>query len=257
MYIGVETLKIYPVSDLHLEWENCSLPGDPKGILVIAGDICETSHAFLLNNYLNVVSSKFKHVIIVLGNHEFYGLEVEETKSNFRGIIKNLDNVFLLDNETVSLDGITFIGSTLWSDFNGKCTETMKICQRLVNDFRFIGRKRHKFSPKIAIEIFEESVAYIKNKLVQYKDKKIVVITHHAPSFLSINPKFAEEEYLNGAFASNLEYLMEQNTQIYLWIHGHNHNSANYNIGSTQVICNPKGYRNENPEFNPNFFIEV
>ena len=42
---------------------------------------------------------------------------------------------------------------------------------------------------------------------------------------------------------------------------GHTHDSFDYPLGATRVVCNPRGYSqngvNENPAFNPSFQLEV
>ena len=45
----------------------------------------------------------------------------------------------------------------------------------------------------------------------------------------------------------------------WLWIHGHTHESFDYEIGKTRVICNPRGYApiEINKEFKPDFNVEV
>jgi predicted phosphodiesterase len=46
-----------------------------------------------------------------------------------------------------------------------------------------------------------------------------------------------------------------------LWIHGHTHDSFDYRLDGTRVVCNPRGYAkdgaNENPLFDAGFMIEI
>jgi len=88
-------------------------------------------------------------------------------------------------------------------------------------------------------------------------DGPTVVITHHAPSPRSIAGKFRGNP-LNPAFASNLEPIIVAHQPV-LWIHGHMHDSFDYRISKTRVVCNPRGYfPNElNPAFDPNFVIQL
>ena len=84
--------------------------------------------------------------------------------------------------------------------------------------------------------------------------KKIIVISHHAPSSKSI-PVPYKHSTLSAAYASNLEELVLKYKNLKLWCHGHMHTNCNYKLHGTKVICNPRGYYNENPEFDPNGII--
>ena len=100
---------------------------------------------------------------------------------------------------------------------------------------------------------------YIFPEIVKQKEdgKKVVVVTHHLPSFQSIPERFRGES-LNGAYASELfEDIME--TQPDIWCHGHTHGSSDYMIGNTRILCNPRGYHGHelNPDFNDSFTIDL
>jgi hypothetical protein len=73
-------------------------------------------------------------------------------------------------------------------------------------------------------------------------DQKFVVVGHHAPSKLSTHPRYADEVIMNGGYSSSLDEFMMDHPQIKLWTHGHCHNKFDYMIGSTRIVCNPRGY---------------
>jgi hypothetical protein len=85
------------------------------------------------------------------------------------------------------------------------------------------------------------------------------VVTHHAPSPASIHPRFAASP-LNACFVSNAEHLLDGD-RVRLWIHGHTHDSFDYVVNGTRVVCNPRGYAkngvNENPRFDAEFVVDV
>ena len=86
--------------------------------------------------------------------------------------------------------------------------------------------------------------------------KKTVVVTHHAPSIRSVAEQY-KNEHLSAAFASEMEKFIEK-TKPDLWVHGHVHTSSDYHIGSTRVICNPRGYADEpNDNFDDDLVIEI
>jgi hypothetical protein len=101
-----------------------------------------------------------------------------------------------------------------------------------------------------------ETVHWLKTEL-SADNRKTVVVGHHAPSWKSIHPKYANQQMTNSAYASNLEDVMLDNPHVALWTHGHVHHCWDYMIGDTRVICNPHGYPNENPDFDPNLLIDL
>ncbi len=84
-------------------------------------------------------------------------------------------------------------------------------------------------------------------------------MTHHAPSPLSVHPRYAGSP-LNAAFVSDLSRVAGGGRAA-LWIHGHTHDSFDYDLGGTRVVCNPRGYAkdgvNENPRFDAGLVVEV
>jgi len=113
--------------------------------------------------------------------------------------------------------------------------------------------------PGHTAKVHEETKQYFESVLKANQSKKFVVITHHAPSFMSIHENYKNDRLMNGGYASNLEDFILDNTNITYWIHGHMHNTFNYTIGETQVLCNPRGYipYEENNGFDVNFNFEV
>lgn len=101
------------------------------------------------------------------------------------------------------------------------------------------------------------SVSFLRDELSRPFDGPTVVITHHAPSPRSITPALRKDP-LNPAFVSDLDAMI-RTYQPPLWIHGHIHNSFDYRIGQTRIVCNPRGYFPEqlNPAFDPCFVAEV
>ena len=71
---------------------------------------------------------------------------------------------------------------------------------------------------------------------------KYVVCTHHTPSYASIHPRYANSELMNGAYTSDLSEFILDHPKIKLWTHGHTHEDFDYMIGTTRVVCNPRGY---------------
>ena len=134
----------------------------------------------------------------------------------------------------------------------------MNACANGMNDHRRIGWQKEpwqRFRPQEALLLHHRSRAYLTEMLATPFDGPTVVITHHAPHWDSVHPRFRSDP-VTGAFASDLSGLIIQH-QPNLWVHGHVHNSSDYRVGTSRIVCNPHGYGNENPAFNGQFVVEV
>lgn len=107
--------------------------------------------------------------------------------------------------------------------------------------------------------LYERNRAWLKQALDTRCPEPTVVITHHAPSLRSVNPRF-KGSLLNACFASETDDLVQGDKAV-LWIHGHMHDCLDYTLNGTRVVCNPRGYFRdgipENPAFNPAFTVSV
>jgi hypothetical protein len=88
---------------------------------------------------------------------------------------------------------------------------------------------------------------YIKHTLEENratgKNLPVVVMTHHAPSKASTKPRYLNDTIMNGAYSSDLSEMILDNPEIKVWTHGHTHDQFDYMIGSTRIVCNPRGYK--------------
>ena len=87
-------------------------------------------------------------------------------------------------------------------------------------------------------------MSYIQTVIEGRFDEKFVVVGHHAPSKASTHPRYKDEEVMNGGYSTNLDDFIIDHPQIKLWTHGHTHEDFDYRVGSTRVVCNPRGYIN-------------
>jgi len=245
------------MSDLHLEFGPMSLRqgGD---ILVLAGDILVAEHltrgvdspyqrqVAVYEDFFKWAFSAYKHVVMVMGNHEHYRGSFEKSA----GIIRaKWPQLHLLDNEFIDLEGQRFYGGTLWT--NMACGSPMAMIQveNGMNDFRLIKYKYLKFSPRNAIEYHLQFLDGL-NKCYQ---PGMIVISHHAPSYQSISEQYRGDP-LNAGYASDLDHLILTG-KINTWVHGHMHATSDYMIGQTRVCANPRGYNGENAAFQKEFNI--
>ena len=192
-------------------------------VIVLAGDLAP--HTEGLIDRLREHWSSTPHILYVLGNHEFYGTEIDETRV---AIAKECAEagIQLLDPGMVRIRGVRFIGATLWTDLllDGKADEIgahMRV-SREISDFRgAIQHQGHDFTTGESIARHRADREFIERELMEAEraGDRTVVITHHAPSPRSIRP-FYEGDLYNCAFASDLDTVIDR-YQPALWIHGH------------------------------------
>jgi Icc-related predicted phosphoesterase len=276
-------MKINLVSDMHLNFADIELPGGD--VLIMAGDIMEAGHfrradnakkdTFLADRYRRFLAEempKYRKVIYVMGNHEHYNNSYDDTPDRLRRELP--DNVHFLEQEGVQIDDVWFFGATFWTDMNRGNPTSMQVIKQSMSDFRVIkfghGIKMdslygdsyytNSFTPAYAASVFKDTVNKLRVFLDEHKDDKVVVVSHHAPSSMSIDPMYKDDHHMNGAYYSDLSELILDNPQIKTWVHGHMHNQSDYMIGDTRVVTNPRGYMGYETianTFDPGFSFEV
>lgn len=236
-------------------WSPTPMETDKETILILAGDIwhAKKPFSFMGFSWFEKISKQFHSVLVLLGNHDFWGGNLRNEYDSYQKFIsiQKLNNVHLIQNSTIKFDGIKFLGGTLWTDFNGKDEKTFYSAETTMNDYKYIknGLTFSKLKPSHIYDQFRTTLGYIKSNMIKDdENQKVWVLTHHAPSFKSIHPEYDDDSFflMNGLYASNLEYLMEGESDIAVWVHGHCHHKQNYLIHNTKIISNPRGYRFEN-----------
>ena len=291
-------MRINVVSDLHddihgnriAEW-----PAVDADVVVVAGDaMAPGSHALRLVRRLYPDTSI--PTLYVPGNHDYYSegnpkilrhdpslkTTWESERVRMREVADEL-GIILLDDATAEIDGVRFVGSTLWTDFAARphymsFTDAAREAEHRMNDYKLIktgqGRSRDKLTARDTVAAHRASRRFIEETLATPFDGETVVVTHHAPSFRSLYGWDPEKPQLFGSldwcYASDLEYLMHGEGAPALWIHGHLHQNRDYfvgnvgNVGNTRVVANPRGYPagpgnklRENPHFDQQFVVEI
>ncbi len=254
-------MRIQLISDLHVDVRAGYVPevADGVDVVVVAGDVCEgiqDGMAFLRAHIPATVP-----VVMVAGNHEFYHRAIKDERVAAAGWARE-HNIRFLDDGAATIDGVRFVGATLWTDFAlyGAMSRghSMTLVGEALADFRCILNEEGSkaiFSPKDAAALHRASVAAIGRELETPHDGPAVVVTHHAPHPGSVDPRFAGD-VLTPGFVSDLSPFIERH-QPRFWLHGHVHSSFDYLVGATRVVCNPKGYGRENRMFDPALVIDV
>jgi len=244
--------------DFHpaLLWMPEQLAEDSQTILVLAGDLWHSKKYFVFMNqsWLSNVSKRFHSVIVVLGNHDFWGGNISFEYNFFNQQVKEqqLANVHLLQNSTISIGDCKFLGGTLWTDYNNQDPDTKNYYKTgYTKDYKFIrsGIIYKKITPDIIIKEHIKTKKYIfDNATRDCIDQKVWVITHHPPSFLSLSAS-SKNSLERGFYASDLDMLISE-SDIDVWVHGHQHRNLDYFISNTRILANPRGYPGEKIAFN-------
>jgi len=273
-------MKITLASDLHLEFSDCfELKNENNAdVLILGGDvmIAEDLHDHphvpsiyeygsfaelgrkqkrvqTFRDFLTRMSNLFPHVVYVAGNHEFYHGKWVKGIQYLRDECAKFPNVHFLERDSVKIDDVTFIGGTLWTDMNKYDPLTLHAVRDMMNDFRIIKNDEKGYTnlkPADTVVRHRETLAYIKTVIAEKHDEKFVVVGHHSPSHQSVHPQYAHETLMNGAYHSDLSEFILDHPQIKLWTHGHTHDTFDYMIGSTRVVCNPRGYAGHEEQAN-------
>jgi predicted phosphodiesterase len=253
-------MKLHVLSDLHLNVAAFEVPKTDADVVILAGDIARPKEAIAW------ASAFSKPILYVPGNHEFYGGSIASTVQELKQLCGRSD-IWVLDKNAVVIGGVRFLGTTLWTDFrlfgDGEQRDVaISEALGLMRDFSRIRMDEvpgTMFTPAASALQFTCHANWLEKELAEPFPGKTIVITHHAPSPKSIHPRFGDSP-LNACFVSDAERLID-GKRVELWIHGHTHDSFDYVLNGTRVVCNPRGYAkngvNENPQFDPTLVIEV
>ena len=226
-------MKIQIISDIHLEFGSFDFLDNESDVLIAAGDIGVGLEG------LEFLQTLKKPVIYVAGNHEYWGYEINELQDELISMSKGSD-VRYLEKKSVIIDGVRFLGCTMWTDFN-ECDdeEMMDDLQNIMNDFRYISFDKSHITPEQLIKINHSSKKWLDRELAKNHVGPTVVVTHHAPTKKSWAGD--PDDYLKFAYCNQFEPLLKEN-QIDLWVHGHIHHASDYKKHGVRVVCNPRGY---------------
>jgi predicted phosphodiesterase len=244
-------MRLLVYSDLHLEiapFEPAPVDAD---VVVLAGDIDNGTAG------MEWARRSFPgRIVYVPGNHEYYDGEFHAMQQSMRNAASRTGIEFLDCDERV-LDGVRFLGCTLWTDFSlaepHERAEVIERSRRYNPDHIAIQYGARAFSPEDAMALCGRHRAWLEERLAERFDGPTVVITHFAPHQGSIAPAF-DGHPANPGFIIPLQALMGPAA---LWIHGHTHTAFDYAVRGTRIVCNPRGYPDESPGFRSDCLIEI
>ncbi len=248
-------MKIQVLSDLHIEFADYETPSVDADLIVLAGDIGVRMSG------LRYAKSLPRPVVYTAGNHEYYGAALPHLTEKLRREADGT-NVTFLENAQAVIDGVRFLGCTLWSDFSILGTERRQLAmweaQQQMTDYRRVRLSPmfRRLRPSDTVSLHRTSVRWLERALATRFSGPTVVVTHHAPTSRSLDPDYLPD-YLTGAYVSDLDDLIAR-SDISVWIHGHTHHCVDFVHENTRILGNQRGYPDEPvPGFNGSLAIEV
>ena len=275
-------MRINFVSDLHTDIAgNGSFvaPDVDADVTVIAGDAMAPG-TLALKKLRDLYPDRDRPLIYVAGNHDYYSHHIKshpELKTTYERQRAEMPTtaeelgIILLDDSVAEIDGVRFMGATLWTDFSARpgyvpFDDAVRSAAKGMNDYTLIkvgeGRSKDRLRPRDTIAAHKASRAFIERALAEPFDGDTVVVTHHAPSYRSLMAEGIHFQDLDWCYASNLEHLMRDENAPSLWLHGHIHRSRDYMVGNTRIMANPRGYplaagAGHNLDFDSTLVIEL
>lgn len=274
-------MKLRILSDLHLDINDnipFSLPNNDI-FTIICGDISGNT-----KQTVDWINGNLKQGVIIEGNHIGYDSEhsIQYIENFLCQCFPSTSPITYLKDTYKIVDDIVFVGGILWTDFELCGPEWKSLYKlyaaQLMNDFKYdyvnmecsnqeTEYNFNELRENLQIrqlrtsdteQMFMHTLSNIKNTCERFPDKKIIVVTHHAPSIKSVADIYLTDK-TTPAFASNLEQFIQDHPNIKLWCHGHIHSASDYQIGDCRIICNPRGYvkYSEYSNFVDNLTIEI
>ena len=269
-------MYIRPISDIHNEFSVYNLPVtefDSKAVLVMAGDIAVADAPSSLYRFLDSVTERFTDILYIPGNHEYYHGSLRRVDDKLAEVCSSYMNVHYMNQQSMKIADVRFIGATLWTDYNRGDPMVQMHCSEVMNDFVKIrtgipGKPyQRRITPSDIISIHMEHKRFIESELKKghAAGEKMVVFTHHAPSFISRPPqeemkfKYSLTDY--AYYNVGMEDMISKYMPI-VWVHGHSHYPVDTMFDYTRIVANTRGYANhpdkaERSDFNPSLVIEL
>jgi 3',5'-cyclic AMP phosphodiesterase CpdA len=272
-------VRLLLLSDLHLELSNLRLADEPHfDVAVLAGDIVNPGHRLAEWIAATPALRRARAVVAVAGNHEYFDRVMQHEALAMQRAADALaaPPLHWLDTAAVVIDGVRFLGCTLWTDFAlridtdaGALSDVqrgMGAALHRMADYRCIawsdkgaGRPR-PLAPQDTLRLHQVQRQWLAQQLAEPFAGPTVVVTHHGPHRGSLAPRFAAD-WVSAAYLSELPASFFE--VPLLWVHGHTHSSHDYRVGHCRIVCNPRGYQTvamplpENPGFQAGKIVDL
>ena len=252
------TLRIQIASDLHIEFYESidNVPSDlikPQApVLALLGDI-GLAFSDVLRDFLFEQCNRFKQVLFLAGNHEFYNADeetysMEEQTEWMRQTCSQRDNLHFMEKDSLVMEGVVILGTTLWSNIPD-CM--LKKAQRSLNDYCLTYNHRPGESPRKlradeTTDMYQLNIGWIRSELAKAREngQKVLVLTHHTPSMEGTSHPQYDGSDISCCFSSDLRLLLEEESpNLVAWACGHTHYNFDFLVGNVRVCSNQRGYK--------------
>jgi predicted MPP superfamily phosphohydrolase len=247
----------------------------------------------LYEPFLKYCSENFEQVFYIAGNHEYYNdsraikylktkqfieksvseeelrrlsakvpRETPESRNTkIREICSQFLNIHFLDKEIYQIPNtnVIVVGCTLWSQL-----DMDPYMYSRFNDFNMICIDKDTIlTPNVYAKWFEEHLDFIAKTIPELHtkspDTKIIVLTHHCPTYEIIIDKYRLNDMNNmNSFFANDDLITPFGKNVKLWLCGHTHGCKSINVEGTIVATNTFGYEWETIDgFKPDAVIEI
>lgn len=274
-------MKIQLLSDLHLEANPGfeATPAPDADLLVLAGDVgsyqlrpdgsvmAEPDWGLQRFSPLPQYAGWPVSVLFVPGNHEYDARDIDQAHADLRACCERL-GIQWLERETTVIDGVRFVGTTLWSDYDTFARPGAPLTEQLKQRhkaFRAANFYLQKMAGQRGGQLFDAAAmralaldcqGWLREALAQpHSDGPTVVVTHFAPTLHSADPRYGLSPGTAG-FCNALDDLLPQAD---VWLHGHLHCPTDVRVGRCRIVANPLGYasKGEQLSFRPLLTIDV
>jgi len=232
-------LNLQICSDIHLEYYTyinfeTLLTPNKHNILCLLGDIGDPK-TNLYKQFILWCSQNFYYVLLLTGNHEYYGSDIKSTNLLIKTIIKNMQNVIFMNNNSfIYCNKFLILGTTLWSYVPD---EHKQYIQNFMNDYKYIKDLDVDKTNKL----FFENLNFLKNNVNIYKHKYIIIVlSHHTPSFHNTSDPTYNNSLSTYAFSTDINI-----KEIHTWCYGHTHYNNDFIKNNTRILSNQRGYKNK------------
>ena len=261
---------LVPYTSVKQVWAPSVLPQDSESILVLAGDLWTDNLPFKMTadgcSWIGYVAKRFEHVVVVLGNHDYWGLSLQSAVRKAREHCATLPNVTFLERDTLVHSGVKFVGGTLWTDFNRSPIIAELCASKMGNDFRRITygdtRVRRRVRHTDFFDLHRQTAKYIfSNCKADEPGQKVVIVTHMCPHEESLDSMRKYDDTDHWYYSNLTESMQTHCKDVNLWVHGHVHEPKRYNAAwGMWVFSNPRGYEkvDGNGEgYDPHHLLEI
>jgi len=240
-------------SDLHIDhfpgtnYSTMLTPVAP--ILLIAGDICSAWKP-RYTSFLRWCSQRWRLVLVLAGNHEYFCdkkevRSIEDTDREIRRITTMLGNVVFLQNgESVSIGKVRVVGATLWSALDPAIHEAVLTKGDYTETYTATPQGLRTTSPMDILALHALQKAYLHSALAKFSDDRVILMTHHLPSFSLQEAKYRGKPFSSCYASADDDLFLHENVQVVLC--GHSHNAVQLRLPTGALaVMNPRGYKSE------------